>query len=204
MLCCVLLWFVNSLAPGKSGFNFKSVIFHLVLLIGIFRSYDDNALRWMSRDLSEDKSTLVQVRAWCGHQQAITWANVDPDLCRHMASLGHNELTHRPLGGVNENFIRKAILTLTLVTDGWNISCEIVPRWMSVDLTDDKSTMVQAMACCWQAASHYLNQCWLTYMLHTASLGHIQLMVEYTHILHGNFAGTRYQSYEQNVMELNI
>ena len=22
----------------------------------------------------------------------ITWANVDPDLCRHMASLGHNEL----------------------------------------------------------------------------------------------------------------
>ena len=27
-------------------------------------------------------------------QQAITWANVDPDLCRHMASLGHNELTN--------------------------------------------------------------------------------------------------------------
>ena len=24
-------------------------------------------------------------------QQAITWTNVDPNLCRHMASLGHNE-----------------------------------------------------------------------------------------------------------------
>ena len=24
--------------------------------------------------------------------QAITWANVDSDLCRHMASLGHNDL----------------------------------------------------------------------------------------------------------------
>ena len=23
--------------------------------------------------------------------QAITWANVDPDLCRHIVSLGHNE-----------------------------------------------------------------------------------------------------------------
>ena len=23
---------------------------------------------------------------------AITWANVDPDLCRHMAALGHNDL----------------------------------------------------------------------------------------------------------------
>ena len=25
-------------------------------------------------------------------QQAITWANIDPDLCRHMVSLGPNEL----------------------------------------------------------------------------------------------------------------
>ena len=25
-------------------------------------------------------------------QQAITWANVDPVLCRHVGSLGHNEL----------------------------------------------------------------------------------------------------------------
>ena len=32
--------------------------------------------------------------AWC-HQanKAITWANVDPDLCGHMASLGHNEFS---------------------------------------------------------------------------------------------------------------
>ena len=28
--------------------------------------------------------------AWCCQ---ATWANVDPDLCHHMASLGHNELT---------------------------------------------------------------------------------------------------------------
>ena len=27
-------------------------------------------------------------------QQAITWANVDPDLFGHMASLGHKELTY--------------------------------------------------------------------------------------------------------------
>ena len=34
-------------------------------------------------------------RKWPGavRQQAITWASVDPDLCRQMASLGHNELT---------------------------------------------------------------------------------------------------------------
>ena len=36
---------INSLAPGRSGFNFKSAIFNLVVLIGIFRSAYDNALR---------------------------------------------------------------------------------------------------------------------------------------------------------------
>ena len=35
-------------------------------------------------------------RQWLGavKQQAITWANVDPDLWRHMASLCHNGLTY--------------------------------------------------------------------------------------------------------------
>ena len=41
------------------------------------------ALRWMPLDITDDKSTLVQV---------ISWANVDPDLCHQMASLGLNEL----------------------------------------------------------------------------------------------------------------
>ena len=31
---------------------------------------------------------------------------------------------------------------------------------MSLDFTDDQSTMVQAMAWCRQATSHYLSQCW--------------------------------------------
>ena len=43
---------------------------------------------------------------------------------------------------------------------GWGISYEIVLRWMPLDLTDDKSTLVQVMAWCRQATSHYLNQYW--------------------------------------------
>ena len=34
-----------------------------------------------------------------------------------------------------------------------------VPRWMPRDPTDDKSTLVQVMAWCRQATSHYLSQC---------------------------------------------
>ena len=56
---------VNSLGPGRPRFHFKTAIFNLVLLIGIFTSSNDNALRWMPRDLTDDKSTLVQVMAWC-------------------------------------------------------------------------------------------------------------------------------------------
>ena len=38
--------------------------------------------------------------------------------------------------------------------------CEIALRWISLDLSDDKSALVQVMAWCHQATSHYLNQCW--------------------------------------------
>ena len=44
--------------------------------------------------------------------------------------------------------------------DGCDISSEIAIRWTSLDLSDDKSTLVQVLAWCRQATSHYLNQCW--------------------------------------------
>ena len=46
------------------------------------------------------------------------------------------------------------------VIDGWDTCCQIALRRMSLDLTGDKSTLVQVMAWCHQATSHYLNQCW--------------------------------------------
>ena len=46
-----------------------------------------------------------------------------------------------------------------LVIDGWGICCEIALIWMSLDFTDEKSTLVQVMAWCHQATSHYLSQC---------------------------------------------
>ena len=37
---------------------------------------------------------------------------------------------------------------------------EIALTWMPQDFTDDESTLVQIMAWCHQATSHYLSQCW--------------------------------------------
>ena len=50
------------------------------------------------------------------------------------------------------------------MTDDWGISCEIAISWMSLSLTDDKSPLVQVMAWCRQATSHYLSQCWPRFM----------------------------------------
>ena len=63
----------NSLAPVRSECGSKNVIFNLVLiLIGIFRSSYDNALWWIPQDLTDDKSTLVQVMA-TSHYLSQCW-----------------------------------------------------------------------------------------------------------------------------------
>ena len=68
-------------------------------------------------------------------------------------------LTPLTPGRFKANF-RRVIFKLILVTNGWGIYCEIALRWMSMNPTDDKSTLVQVMAWCCQATSHYLSQCW--------------------------------------------
>ena len=59
-----------------------------------------------------------------------------------------------------ERNLRKVIFKLILMIGSWGIICKIAPRWMPMVLTYDKSTLVQIMAWCRQATSHYLSQCW--------------------------------------------
>ena len=77
---------INSLAPERCGDNSKSKIFQLIiqkLLVHLWDCSQMNATEylWWHANI---------VAKW---HQAITWANADPDLCRQMASLCHNELT---------------------------------------------------------------------------------------------------------------
>ena len=55
---------------------------------------------------------------------------------------------------------REVMFKLILMIDGWGVFHEIAQRWTSLNLTEDKSTLVQVMAWCRQATSHYLSQCW--------------------------------------------
>ena len=62
-----------------------------------------------------------------------------------------------------------------LVIDDWDMYCEMPSGKMPLDLTDDKSTLVQVMARCRQATSHHLKQCWLNLPRHMTSPGHNEL-----------------------------
>ena len=42
----------------------------------------------------------------------------------------------------------------------WVLSLVNCPKKIALDLIDDKSTLVQVMAWCYQATSHYQSQCW--------------------------------------------
>ena len=72
--------------------NFISVILKIILVIDSWSISLEIVLGWISLDLTDDKSTLVQVMACVGRQEGITWANVDPILCRYMVSPVHNDL----------------------------------------------------------------------------------------------------------------
>ena len=54
---------INSLAPGRFQINIRKVIFKLTLVNGGWDISYEIALRWMPQDLTDDKSTLVQVMA---------------------------------------------------------------------------------------------------------------------------------------------
>ena len=62
-----LLWNnqVDSLTPGRCGSNFKSLIFRLIIQHSSLGTCCEIALRWMPENLTNKRSTLLQVMAWC-------------------------------------------------------------------------------------------------------------------------------------------
>ena len=56
---------INSLVPGKFEWHFRYWIFQIITVINGWGISCELALRWMLRDLTDDKLTSVQVMAWC-------------------------------------------------------------------------------------------------------------------------------------------
>ena len=79
------------MVPVRCINNFESTIFKLVILssLGICCEI---AFWLIPENLTDEKSTLVQVMDWCHGQQAITITNIEPDIYHHLVSLTHREL----------------------------------------------------------------------------------------------------------------
>ena len=61
----LIVIYFNSLAPGGFENIFQNVFFKLISWIDTLRNSWETALRSMPQNPSDDKSTLVQVMAWC-------------------------------------------------------------------------------------------------------------------------------------------
>ena len=86
-------------------------------------------------------------------------------LCASLKMDTVNTLRLNPFApGRFEQIFSNVIFKLILAINDWRIFCKILIKWLWLDLTDDKSTLVQVMASCRQATSHYLSQCWPTPM----------------------------------------
>ena len=70
------------------------------------------------------------------------------------------------------NNSKRIISKLIILNRHLGTLCKIALRYMSQNLTNEKLMLVQVMAWCHQATSHYLNQYWPRSM---ASLGHNKL-----------------------------
>ena len=62
----LISWVIlNSLAPGKCGSNFKCQVLEQILWIKFMNTSYEIALRQMLQNLTNERSTLAQVMAWC-------------------------------------------------------------------------------------------------------------------------------------------
>ena len=112
MFCKAGFWSLGNLDWILKN-HFQKILF---LLIGIiFWSFQGKGLRWVQEDLT-DKSTLVQVMAWC--HQAIS-PYLSQCWLKFMESLGHNVLLYL-------SCLCKTWLTLAVI-GAWYCEASLTP-----------------------------------------------------------------------------
>ena len=145
----------------------------------------DIALRWMSLDLTDDNTTLVQVMSLyhqaTSHYLTYFSANVDSDIYHHMVSLGHKwsltELPSRvtPTGHVIVTLVA-IIVTFILVPD-FIYGCPIF-KWVAETWLHDR---VPGLYCSpssiWGCMSHFIRNAVECQLCHSNA-------VQYSKILH--------------------
>ena len=107
----IILWMRP--ANERWGYNVTSSLIGWACSQNLPCTSCESALKWMPQN------TLIisqhWFRYWLGaiSYQAITWANVDPDMYHNLVSLGHNELVIIKRIGVNNGLVLEKATTKT-------------------------------------------------------------------------------------------
>ena len=154
---------LNTLRPRQNGHaddTFKHVFLNEHVRISIKIS-----LKFVPKGPNKNIPVLVQIMAW--HNQVTShylnqcWLGY----WHIYVSLSLNELILNLLDPGGCGFNLKCVMFKCIVVISFiSISSAIAFRSMAQDPTDEKSKLVQVMAWCHQATSHYLNQCWLRFV----------------------------------------
>ena len=108
--------------------------------------FHNNAASWLTHWSCSVKTT--QINSWPGRQTLLV----------HLDRLGCSFYTGCGLWAYT--VISRSQLSNSYRINSLGTHCEIVLGWMPGRLTNEMSTLVQVMAWCHQATSHYLSQCW--------------------------------------------
>ena len=120
----------------------------------------------------------------------MIWTNADPIHWHIYAALGGDEFTHWPLGDVAV-ILKVESRNISYRLSSWAL-VKLLIRCTPQNTFADKSTLIQVMAWCREATSHYLSQCWPDLCQHMASLdpheyyhgGNYQHPVSYHNLIH--------------------
>ena len=149
--------YFNSLAPVRYDNYFPRVITKHMLWIKV-RDTCEIVLRWIPLNTIDNRLTLAQIVAWCPRLHAVTWANIDQDLCHHMASLGHNELM---LWVLNKMVSILQTIFSNYAYSGLTIFC----IWWVTNIT-----MCRPWHCCFLIAVYIISHHVLTHLCSYASI----------------------------------
>ena len=137
----------NTLRPRQIRRHFPDYISKCIFLNENVWILIEISLKYVPEDSINNIAALVQIMAWRRPG--------DKPLSELMTvSLSTHICVTRP-----QWVKKKIIFKLSWWIDILSACCENVRRMLQNSI-DDKSTLVQVMAWCRQAPSHYLNQCW--------------------------------------------
>ena len=159
--------FINTLRPGENGRRFTDDIFTCIFVNEKFCILIEISLMFFPWGAIDNNPALVQMMAshWVGDKplsETILTSSLT-HICgtrvRWVKVVLFNNRVNSLAPGGFENIFQNVFFKLISWIDTLSNSCETALRSMPQNPSDDKSTLVQVMAWCRQAASHYLSQC---------------------------------------------